>query len=262
MQSVQNISHSLAPLIQPLPNEIAISVFEFLDPKTVVLTIRVCKAWRDNLEMNNRLRKTAFDRIEESIELSLYPQEMVRLFRDRKIPIFKLPVFNLKERTRGAEYFGLLEIKDMPSPIMRFIDKFDRPGIAFYLEHHIDGQVQKPELEDEALRSISGVFAVYKRHINGDTWRVGMSGVLYYMMSKLHIERHYANGHVGSPFIKCPNCPKGMSSGEDVNYTLLANLLDASDPLFKIAKGYTPVARSSLQAPTREEEKETSKIKK
>jgi hypothetical protein len=250
-----------------LPDDATTSIFEFLkgekgslarsgDDKAVVATARVCRDWQNNPVLENE-REEASARLHQRINLQNthselveqrnYPQQMIQLFRNCNLPIARLPVLDFGDRMGGTGYVDMLRPADMTHPIMRFKDQFGRPGIAFHVEGHADGQVEIFD-QQRQIRDLSGVLATFKRYTNGDSWKVGMGGILNSTMSRLHNDRHNDAGHVGPQIMACPNCPSGMQSGDNVSYNTLSDLLAGRDPLFRIAQGYVPPQNLLLPA--------------
>lgn len=228
-----------------LPDVLVRHIFTFLevdDDRRVIAIAAICGKWRRVLRKEReaslyrlRLRNVHAELIGEHP----YPKEMKRLFRYCKVPIFKLPVLDLGGRWGPTEYINMIDPEDMEFPIMRFADRFGRPGIAFHLEGHAETQVEISG-QQRQIRDLSGVFVVFKLFTEGGPWRVGMKEPLNSTMFFLHNDRHKKEGHTGLPTEDCPNCPSGMRLRDDISYPVLYDLLAGQDPIFRIAQGENP----------------------
>ena len=234
-----------------LPDAVTRSVFEFLKgangipalgnyDQAIIATSAVCRNWRANLTLEQE-RQEASTRLRSRINFVIrnYPRAMIELFRRCHSSVSRLPVLDFGDRMGITDYIDMLHPADMTHPVMRFTDRFNRPGIAFHVEGHADGNFGYHRVPRE-IRDISGVLAVFKRYPDRNSWRIGMGGDLNEAMFLLHIVRHHQNGHVGLQTMECPTCPSGLRSGDAISYPTLYNLLTGNDPLFRIAQGYVP----------------------
>jgi len=237
------------------PDDMILSVYELLkgeegslsragDDKAIIAMAGVCKDWqrvlgREGKEVATRLRRRIrLQDVHHQLVEREYPPEMIQLFKNANIPIWKLPVLDVENRI--SDYANFLKPVDMGQSVMRF-KEWGRPGVAFHVEGYAEGQTTIYG-SPVPIRDLVGVVAVFKRYKNSNEWIVRMSPNLC-SMSLVHGEKHRASGsHVGDEFESCLNCPSVMRFGDDINckYRALSNFLTGQDPLFRIAQGYTP----------------------
>jgi len=139
---------------------------------------------------------------------NLYPERLVQSFKNYGVDIYTLPVLDLKNRGGNTDYIDFLTPEDMTAPIMRFVDKFRRPGLAFLL--------RGPKNE-------SGVVSVFQRYTeNSRTWVYG-TNIYGFLSAYSHA---HDPEHTGSCIDECPKCPAillGCSKSLDYVDELLTN---------------------------------------
>jgi hypothetical protein len=120
------------------PRDINGVLADFLDEESLEISLRVCKAWNKNEAL-----KKAFSNYREFDKVCIawgYPREIVTEFRERKIPIWKLPTLKLdflnNERWIDNWEWQLsrghgVQADHIPFPVMRFQDCQNRVGLCF-----------------------------------------------------------------------------------------------------------------------------------
>lgn len=272
-------------LFDQLPEDMVVLIFEKLKEEsgsiistlqngdqTIMATEMVCKNWQNNPflrrereEASTRLRQREnLQKVHlEMRELNEYPLGMVRAFRNSRTPISQLPVLDLGNRMGGAGYIDFIQPADMTQSVMRFRDRFGRPGIALkiHASQRITLQLRLDQLRQEAsytryelqrgnLFSLlhlarvttactirffreSGhdvVLAPFKRYSDPEstTWAYGW-GDNDPTIEHLYIEKHNQNSHQGEAggIIDCPNCPFVDNT---IHPTVFSDLLTSRDP--------------------------------
>jgi len=136
---------------------------------------------------------------EQELE-NIYGGAIAQLFRKCNRPLSTLPVLDLGDRHGHTDYIDFLQPEEMTAPVMRFVDRFRRPGIAFRLQavHRTD-------------KTKSVVFAWFQRYSDDKrTWSFGWGN------SDSTIENEYLSQSVpfGRPDI--PERVKGWLNRTDL----------------------------------------------
>jgi hypothetical protein len=232
------------------PDEALAKVYNFFQPdpssssriednKTIIAASRVCKTWHANAylsqERNLALKMTQqpihqSQVNQEILEISHYPKEIRKVFKQCNTPIHSLPILDLGDETGSTGYIDFVKPADMSHPVMKFTDALGRPGIAFHLQ----------KMDEDPLLRIDGVVTVFRRYSESDskTWASGGSRIRSeYFMSH--------NEEPGHGFTQCPTCPY---QGNIPSTTLMRNWLTGQDALCRLAEPRGPQA-NELELP-------------
>lgn len=126
----------------PISGDAMNVVGQFLDPKSIVQASSVCKLWNEALMPYSQEN-------EEALSLGFRPQ-LITALRQRNLSLIRLPKLHLENK---------IYLPKITSPLMRFIDKHRRPGLAMRLREKIfmdqDGSVQNFSSEIIFIRRYS-----------------------------------------------------------------------------------------------------------
>ena len=163
----------------------------------------------------------------------VFPSKLVEVFTELNKPISELPILDLKNRQGGTDYIDFLTSEDMTFPIMRFVDKFRRNGIAFHLKGVANKTYNDSKDSLKSLDEIIRVLVIFQRY-TPDSNSVGTItiwakawGDSNHTIEYIYNEFHYKNECSSS----CVSCP---FYNNNINYNLLRKIISNEDDLFKL----------------------------
>lgn len=125
-----------------------------------------------------------------------YPDELVYLFAKFNKSINSLPILDLNDRKGYTDYIDFIKYTELSSGIMRYIDKFDRPGIVYRLTH----------IPDVTENSRNGVLSVFRRYTDSkSSWSIAIG-----MVSDIITDHHESTCHPSGQSWHdnfCKDCP-------------------------------------------------------
>jgi hypothetical protein len=182
-----------------------------------------------------------------------YPEELDRALTETYgVQPGQLPELKFS-RTKGlsADYITYLTLEDVKnSPIVssvtRFVDGWDRPGVAFHIKGHAEGNVITPGIDEQGrpIKSIETVVAIFQRYSEGSSpfrsdsgrtltcwdsvWSYGsrMQTLMDHAYKQIHASEHTLEG--------CSTCPPWNKGNAGV-LTWVQDILQGKDPIFKLA---------------------------
>lgn len=94
---------------------------------------------------------------------ALYGKEVSDAVHSGNRMLSSFPVLDLQDRVGATEYVDFLDPQEMTAPVMRFVDKYSRPGLVFRLQ----GRGEHA--------NICNTVAWFQRYTNDPrTWSYGM----------------------------------------------------------------------------------------
>lgn len=160
----------------------------------------------------------------------IYPKYLVDIFNKYNISIDELPILDLGDRGGHTDYIDFVMPEEMTSPIMKFTDKFRRPGLIFRLKGKSDDKII---IHNTAIniKDICTTLAIFKRYTESynTVWSFGWGGsnnLIAYTYSKYHEKDHIHNA-----IDECSECP---FSSNTINPKLIDNLIGHTDTLFEL----------------------------
>ena len=150
-----------------------------------------------------------------------YPEDYEKVFRDHYKPIQDLPILDLKERQGGTDYIDFLKTDEMTSPVMRFVDKFNRLGIALHLRCEW-GHWKNKEI----------VLALFQRYTDDpNTWTYGWGGSQDFLHNTYF--KYHRGDHKNKLILACENCP---ITGSRITTHLLRGIFTGTDKVSSLRR--------------------------
>lgn len=162
-----------------------------------------------------------------------YPDELIAVFSQNQMSISDLPVLDLNGRCGHTDYIDFILPDEMTCGIMRYKDKFDRPGLVFRLMGISNSEIY--DYYGLPIKQIKTTIALFQRYTDSTTcWAIG------YGNSDRSVEDAY-NGHhkrqnPNHGFICCDDCPfngKNLLLNR-ISKKIIQNLLSNQDELFSL----------------------------
>ena len=167
------------------------------------------------------------------LETDILP-EYAKAFKTAGLSIDTLPQLDLQGRQGHTDYIDFLTTDDMTRPVMKFIDRFNRPGVAIHIVGK-PGEMVKSLWSDKLTDSgtLNGILALFQRYTGvSRKWSFGWGG------SDVSIENtynawHQTHGHQNeSKIMACDCCP---FPGSEINTSLLTEILNGTNPILTLA---------------------------
>jgi hypothetical protein len=146
-----------------------------------------------------------------------------------------LPQLDLKGRMGSTDYIDFVTPNDMTSPVMKFRDRFNRPGIAIHIVGKTPGVMVKDLYGDEKTDSstLNNVLALFQRY--SDTtgkWSYGW-GRSKFAIEHVYNAYHQTHGHANdSKIMACDDCPFVNAC---ISSDLLTQILTGTNPILTLA---------------------------
>jgi len=155
-------------------------------------------------------------------------EKYANVLNETKYDVDNLPTLDLKGRQGHTDYIDFLDPTDMCAPVMKFRDRFNRPGIALNIRGKLPGYQR---FGDKNTKDMNIVLALFQRYTgNYQNWSYGW-GHSDFDIEHAYNEYHNNNGHVGARIMACEGCP---FVGCVIRTDLLKGILDGTDPLFAV----------------------------
>lgn len=152
---------------------------------------------------------------------TIYPEDYETVFRDHYQAIKDLPVLDLKGRQGHTDYIDFLTPKDMTKPVMRFVDKFNRPGIAIHL------RCKHGAWADEEI-----VLALFQRYTGEPSkWTYGWGNSRHFL-EHAYNDHHEPDHKNECSIMACDDCP---IVGSRIKTRLLESILNGTDKVSCLA---------------------------
>ena len=223
-----------------LPKDILVEIVSYLELKDIENLIFISKEvfrkiyydgnfWKnrvnidfiktDSLYNNNSWRDYYHNLYKDKESLKIgYNKMIVKIFNSVGQYIHNLPIFNIGDRMGRTDYIDFITCEELDFPIMKFIDKYKRPGIVLRIQGKTEDQINFGYVS-LICKNIIGVIVLFQRHKDENFWTFACDPCV-----KKMIEYYHNFEHIGNKYLECTKCPfHGFTLNDDILSSLLTN---------------------------------------